>query len=137
MEGGSGEVAHTLLRDRAETRRGGATVSPLEHTLELLSRDGGVKRGARGGGGVAGAVQLWNKASKWWTNEARLAAGGLLGGKIFCQKWRGSFFSSLGREARKRPAAVRQVRRKAAAAVQAAAERRPWSLRACQKARWA
>ena len=111
-------------------------VSPLEHTTELLSRDRGVKRGARGWG-AAGTVRSWNKASKWRASEARLAAGGSLGGENFRQKRRGSFFSSSGREARKRPAAARQVRRKAAAAAQAAAERRPWSLRACQKARWA
>ena len=104
--------------------------------MELLSRDGGVKRGARGGG-AAGTVQSWNKASKWRASEARLASGGLLGGKNFRQKWRGSFFSSSEREARKQPVAAWQVRQKAAVAVQAAAERQPWSLRACQKARCA
>ena len=67
-------------------------------------------------------VRLWNKASKWRASEARLAAGGLLEGENFCQKRRGSFFSSSGREAQKQPAAAWQVRRKVAAAAQAAAE---------------
>ena len=97
----------------------------------------GGSKGAPEGGGAAGTVRSWNKASKWRASEARLAAGGLLGGENFRQKRRGSFFSSLGRDARKQPAAAWQVRRKAAAAVQAAAECRLWSLRACQKARWA